>query len=67
MVAEEHVERGSFGWELLITLQKIGLPPVKFMHFFAKKHIYEDYGSQDYLREKSQLDVASIILAMKDL
>ncbi|NBV29484.1 transketolase, partial [bacterium] len=66
LVAEEHVERGGFGWELIMTLQKMNINLAKFRHFYARKHIYDEYGSQDLLRQKSFLDVASIISSLKD-
>jgi len=66
LVAEEHVERGGFGWELIMTLQKMNINLAKFKHFYARKHMYDEYGSQDLLRQKSFLDVASIISSLKD-
>ena len=61
LVIEEHVERGSFASEFMLYLCAQGLAPKKFKHFFAKKHTYERYGSQAYMREKSDLGVNKIL------
>jgi transketolase len=69
IVAEEHVERGGLGWDLLVYLQKSGICISKFWHLFAKKHNYEFYGSQAYLRKQSELDpesLMSILFSMRE-
>lgn len=54
-VIEEHVSRGSFGSNLALQLLKIGVKPKSFKHLVAEKHIYNRYGSQNYLRNLSGL------------
>ncbi len=55
-VAEEHVENGSLAKQLLSVLIEKKIKITSFKHFYARKHIYDRYGSQDYLRKKSMLD-----------
>jgi len=64
-VAEEHVENGSFGLSFIRYLVKINVSINRFEHFFARKHLYDRYGSQLYLRQQSKLDVESILLELK--
>lgn len=63
-VAEEHVQRGGFGAELALhlALQNIAIP--SFKHLYAKAHQFDYYGSQSYLRAKSELDAASLLAAI---
>jgi len=60
-VAEEHVARGSFGAELALYLAERGIHAAKFRHLCARRHIYDAYGSQNFLRQKSGLDPAQLI------
>ena len=64
-VVEEHVARGSFASELALHLAKRASMPPRFAHLHARAHQYERYGSQDYLRRQSGLDVASFLAALK--
>ena len=64
LVIEEHVERGSFASEFMLNLCAQGLAPKKFKHFFAKKHTYERYGSQAYMREQSGLSANDILSSL---
>ena len=60
-VAEEHVARGSFGAELALHLAELGVHPSSFKHLCARTHIYDEYGSQTFLRVKSGLDPTTIL------
>lgn len=55
-VAEEHVANGGVAQQLLLVLIEKKIKITTFEHFCAKKHTYERYGSQKYLRKKSMLD-----------
>ncbi len=59
-VAEEHVRHGGFGSELILHLAEKDVAVRRFRYLCARAHIYEKYGSQNYLRRQSSLDVDSI-------
>jgi transketolase len=63
-VVEEHVQRGSFGAELALHLLSQGLAPARFVHHFARAHLYGRYGSQAWLRQQSGLDAATVLQAV---
>ncbi len=63
-VAEEHVARGGFGAELALYLAERGIFAPKFRHLCARSHIYAAYGSQNFLREKSGLSAAQLIISV---
>lgn len=65
-VAEEHVQRGSFGAELALHLLDKGIALKRFRHHYARAHHYERYGSQAFLRRLSALDPASLLAALED-
>lgn len=60
-VAEEHVARGGLGAELALHLLERGIRTPRFRHLCARSHIYDAYGSQNFLREKSDLTAAHLI------
>lgn len=60
IVVEEHVKYGSFGSELALILARTGCTPKIFRHLYAQAHCYDRYGSQQYLREQSSLDAATL-------
>ncbi|WP_326541318.1 transketolase family protein [Pseudorhodoferax sp.] len=64
-VAEEHVQRGGFGSELLLHLASRQLAVRGFRHLYARAHHFERYGSQAYLRRQSGLDVSSMLAALE--
>lgn len=64
-VAEEHVSHGGVASDLLLYLASRRLPFADFRHFFAKAHHYKRYGSQQYLRQQSGLDAASVIACLE--
>lgn len=63
-VAEEHVQRGGFGSELLLHLAGHQIPVPPFRHLYARAHHFERYGSQAYLRRAAALDVPSMLSAL---
>jgi transketolase len=63
-IAEEHVAQGGFAAQFSLFLASRGIPIPKLTAMHAQAHIYERYGSQRFLREQSQLDVASILAAI---
>ena len=63
-VAEEHVRHGGFGSDLLLHLVALEILPLKFKHLYARAHHFDRYGSQHYLRQQSQLDAQSMLLAL---
>jgi transketolase len=60
-VAEEHVKQGGFASSLALHLSLRGIHPKAFRHLHALAHVYDRYGSQPYLREKSKLDVRTML------
>ena len=60
-IAEEHVAQGGFAAQLSLYLATRGIPIPKLSALHARAHIYDRYGSQRFLRERSQLDVASML------
>jgi len=67
IVAEEHVERGGLGWDLHIFMSTLKIEMKRFSHLFARKHQYEFYGSQEYLRRLSGLDNKSLLAIIKSV
>ena len=67
VVAEEHVQRGSFGAELLLFLAQRQLAIPRFAHLYARAHHYERYGSQQFLRRQSGLDAGSMLAILENL
>lgn len=59
-VVEEHVQQGSFGSQLAVFLLQGGIHPAKFCHLRAQAHSFGTYGSQNFMRRASGLDVASV-------
>ena len=60
-VAEEHVARGGFGAELALYLAERGIRAGSFTHLCARKHLYDAYGSQDYLRRRSGIAAENVL------
>lgn len=65
IVAEEHVQRGGFASELLLYMAGQQIPVLSFKHLYAKAHHFERYGSQNFLRRQSDLDVSSMLAALE--
>lgn len=64
-VAEEHVRHGGFGSELLLHLAEENIAVRRFRHFYARAHHFERYGSQNFLRRQSALDVDSVLAVLE--
>lgn len=60
-IAEEHVQRGGFGSELLLHLAGKNIMINRFFHFYAIAHDFDRHGSQNFLRKQSSLDVDSLL------
>jgi transketolase len=60
-VAEEHVARGGFGAELALHFAEHGTRIGAFTHFCARKHQYDAYGSQEFLRRRSGIATENIL------
>ncbi len=65
LVAEEHVQRGSFAAELVLHFAEHGFRVPKFHHLHARAHCFERYGSQQFMRMQSKLDIASLLETLK--
>ncbi len=65
-VAEEHVRHGGFGSELLLHLAGENIAVRRFRHLYARAHHFDRYGSQNFLRRQSALDVDSMLNLLKD-
>lgn len=66
-VAEEHVRHGGFGSDLLLHLAEKNIAVRRFRHLYARAHHFDRYGSQNFLRQQSSLDVDSMLAVLKDL
>jgi transketolase len=64
IVAEEHVRQGGFAADLALSLSQQGVPLRSLQHFCARRHVFERYGSQAYLRKQSGLDAESVLCAI---
>jgi len=64
-VAEEHVRHGGFGSELMLHLAESGVRVSRFLYLYARSHIFAKYGSQNYLRRQSGLDVDSMLAILE--
>jgi transketolase len=60
-VAEEHVARGGFGAELTLHLAEMGVRCGSFTHLCARKHFYDAYGSQNFLRRRSGIAAENVL------
>jgi transketolase len=63
-VAEEHVRHGGFGSELMLHLAGENVAVRRFRHLYARAHHFEKYGSQNFLRRQSALDVDSMLAVL---
>ena len=64
-VAEEHVRHGGFASELMLHLAEKNVAVSRFLHLYARAHHFERYGSQNYLRKQSALDIDSMLAALE--
>jgi len=65
-VAEEHVQHGGFASELMLHFAESGIRVNRFRHLYARSHIFAKYGSQNYLRRQSGIDVKSMLALLED-
>ncbi len=65
-VVEEHVQRGGLGSELALLLLEMKLSVGSFHHLYARAHHYASYGSQQFLRAQSGLDVDTLVSVVTD-
>lgn len=66
VIAEEHVAHGGFGSDFALHLMKQGLS-TRLSHLSATRHVFDRYGSQNFLRTQSGLDVKSLLRALESL
>ena len=60
-VVEEHVSRGGLGSELALLLLEKKVVVGAFHHLYARAHHYATYGSQNFLRAQSGIDIKSVL------
>jgi len=60
-VIEEHVSQGSLASAIAVDLLGKNISLDNFHTFFAQEHIYDSYGSQNFLRKKSGLNPESVM------
>ncbi len=65
-IAEEHVQNGGFASQLLLyfAVNNIKFPDIK--HLYARAHHYDRYGSQNFLRAQSGLDIGNVLLTLRE-
>ena len=66
-VAEEHVRHGGFGSDLLLHLADKNIGVRRFRHLYARAHRFDKYGSQNFLRQRSALDIGSMLAVLEGL
>jgi transketolase len=68
MILEEHTLTGGLGQQLIYSLvNQYSVTLNNITHLYAKKHVYDSYGSQKFLRKLSGLDPKSIMDAIHSL
>jgi len=60
-VIEEHVSQGSLASAIALDLLSKNIALGAFHQFCAQEHIYDSYGSQNFLRKKSGLNPDSVM------
>ena len=66
VVAEEHVAHGGFASDFALHLMKHGISG-RLVHLSAERHVFDRYGSQQFLRSRSGLDSDSLLRVLEDL
>ena len=62
IIIEEHVQNGGLGHQLIFNLlEKYNISLNQVTHLYAKEHVYKTYGSQNFLRQLSNLDPKSLL------
>lgn len=66
LVVEEHVQNGGFASQVALKLLADGHASVNhFQHLYARAHHFDRYGSQNFLRGRAGIDVASVMAALE--
>jgi transketolase len=60
-IIEEHVAQGGIASQISLLLMQINLRVDSFTNLYAKSHHFERYGSQKFLRQKSAIDLNSVL------
>jgi transketolase len=60
-IVEEHVRHGGLASELALLLLERKIEVGIFHHLYARAHHYAAYGSQNFLRSQSRIDIHSVI------
>lgn len=66
VIAEEHVGHGGFGSDLALHLMKRGIS-AKLVHLSATAHVFDRYGSQQYLRRRAGLDAENLLRVLGEI
>jgi transketolase len=64
VIVEEHVKNSGIGFAVLSMLNQNKIDSIDVIHLSANKHIYGSYGSQEFLRGKSKLDLEGVLSAI---
>ena len=67
IIIEEHVARGSFASEFALHLLAYGVQLKFFKQMCATRHIFDSYGSQNFLRDRSGLGISSLMNILESL
>jgi transketolase len=67
IIIEEHVSRGSFASEFALHLLTCGVHLDFFKQLCATRHIFDSYGSQNFLRDCSGLGVSDLMNLLESL
>lgn len=60
-IVEEHVRQGGLASQIALILQERNLKAGTFHHLYARAHHFPTYGSQNFLRVQSNLDIDSLM------
>jgi transketolase len=60
-VVEEHVRHGGLASELALQIVENNWPIGVFHHLYARAHHYSSYGSQNFLRAQSRIDIHNLM------
>jgi len=60
-IVEEHVRHGGLASELALLLLEKKIDAGIFHHLYARAHHFASYGSQNFLRAQSRIDIHSVM------
>lgn len=66
-VAEEHVMQGGIGSQLMMQLALHKIQAKKIRYLCAKAHQFERYGSQNFMRHQSGLDIDTVLTELLNI